>query len=198
MPQKDPLVEALIEHYLGNPLVLAGLLFLATFVIEEGAIVAGATLAAAGEIGTGLVLLALIVGMILSDWLLYWIGALAGSNRLVRRWVDGAMLARGRRLLDRGVVPAAMLARLLPPVFLASGFVRVDFRRFVLVNAVVAIAYTLALFFGAFGLNLVLFEWLGDWAWLVMAVMVVAVVWLSHRFTAHYFAGKDDRDGPQA
>lgn len=187
-------MDALIERYLGDPLVLAGLLFLATFVMEEGAIVAGAALAAAGEIGTGLVLAALVTGMILSDWLLYWIGALAGSSRLVRRWVDGAVLARGRRLLDRGVLPAAMLARLLPPVFLASGFVRVDFRRFVLVNAAVALVYTLGLFYGSFGLNLVLFQMLGNWAWPVMAALAVAAVWLSHRFTARYFAPDHDRN----
>lgn len=188
-------MEALVERYLGDPLVLAGLLFLATFVMEEGAIVAGAALAAAGEVGTALALGSLVVGMILSDWLLYWIGALAGNSRLVRRWVDGATLARGRRLLDRGVVPAAMLARVLPPVFLASGFVRVDFRRFVVVNAVVAVIYTLGLFFGSYGLNLVLFDMLGDWAWPVMAGLAVGAVWLSHRFTARYFASDDKGEG---
>lgn len=188
-------MEALVEHYLGNPLVLAGLLFLATFVMEEGAVVTGAALAAAGEIGTALALAALVVGMILSDWLLYGIGALAGSSRLVRGWLGDAALTRGRRLLDRGVVPAAMLARLLPPVFLASGFVRVDFRRFVMVNAVVATIYTLGLFFGTYGLNLVLFDWLGNWAWLVIAGLAVAAVWLSHRFTARYFASDRDAAG---
>src|SRR5690606_8256927 len=98
--------------------------------MEEGAILAGAALAAADEIGVGLALLALVVGNILSDWLLYGIGVLAGKSSLVRRWIDGVMLDHARRLLVRGVWPAAVLARLLPPVFIASGFVRVDFRRF--------------------------------------------------------------------
>jgi membrane protein DedA with SNARE-associated domain len=188
-------VEALIEQYLGNPLILAVLLFLANFVMEEGAIIAGAALAAAGEIGTGLALVALVTGNIVSDWALYGIGALAGSSPLVRRWVDGKMLERGRRLLDRGVLPAALLARLLPPVFMASGFVRVDFRRFAIVNGVVAAVYTAALFFGAFGLNLVLFDLLGNWAWPVMVGLVIGVVWLSHRFTVYYFASDKDEGG---
>ncbi|RDD70616.1 DedA family protein [Paracoccus versutus] len=189
-------MEALIEQYLGNPLILAVLLFLANFVMEEGAIVAGAALAAAGEIGTTLALVALVTGNIVSDWALYGIGALAGSSPLVRRWVDGKMLERGRHLLDRGVWPAALLARLLPPIFMASGFLRVDFRRFAIVNGVVAAVYTVALFFGAFGLNLVLFDLLGNWAWLVVAALVIAAVWLSHRFTVYYFASsKDEGDG---
>ncbi|HHY01338.1 MAG TPA: hypothetical protein GX686_00490 [Paracoccus sp.] len=186
-------METLVEQYLGNPLVLAWLLLAANFVMEEGAILAGAALAAADEIGVGLALLALVVGNILSDWLLYGIGVLAGKSSLVRRWIDGVMLDHARRLLVRGVWPAAVLARLLPPVFIASGFVRVDFRRFAVVNGVVATIYTVGLFFGSYGINLVLFDWLGNWAWLVVAALVVAVVWLSHRFTVHYLGAEDSK-----
>lgn len=191
-------MDALIEQYLGNPLVLAALLFLANFVMEEGAIIAGAGLAAAGEIRTDLALVALVTGNIVSDLALYGIGALAATSGLVRRWVDGAMLERGRRLLDRGVWPAAILARVLPPIFMASGFVRVDFRRFAIANGVVAAAYTVALFYGAFGINLVLFDLLGNWAWLAIAGLVAGVVWLGHRFTVRYFAlDKGDEGGAE-
>lgn len=190
-------MEALVEQYLGNPLVLAWLLLAANFVMEEGAILAGAALAAADEIGLGLALAALVVGNILSDWLLYGVGVLAGKSSLVRRWIDGVMLDHARRLLVRGVWPAAILARLLPPVFIASGYVRVGFRRFAVVNGVVAIIYTTGLFFGSYGINLVLFDWLGNWAWLAVAALVVAVVWLSHRFAVHYL-GAEDRKGDDA
>lgn len=62
-------MEALIEQYLGNPLVLAMLLFLAPFVLEEAAILTGAALAASGEMPTWLALAAIAAGMIASDWL---------------------------------------------------------------------------------------------------------------------------------
>lgn len=77
-------MDALIEQHLGNPLVLAALLFVATFVLEEAAILLAAGLAAAGEMTSGLALASLCAGMVVSDWCLYGLGALAGSNRRIR------------------------------------------------------------------------------------------------------------------
>lgn len=191
-------MEALIEQYLGNPLVLALLLFLAPFVLEEAAILTGAGLAASGEMPTWLALTAISTGMVVSDWTLYALGALAGRSRRIRGWIDGDALARGRRLLDRGAWPAGLLARLIPwllfPIFVASGFLGVGFRRFALVNGLIAAVYILALFFGVFGLNLMLFEWLGNWAWAVLALLLVLVV-VASRWAARRYFGKDAAGG---
>lgn len=191
-------MEALIEQYLGNPVVLALLLFLAPFVLEEAAILTGAGLAASGEMPTWLALAAISTGMIVSDWSLYALGALAGRSRRIRGWIDGDGLARGRALLDRGAWPAGLLARLIPwllfPIFVASGFLGVGFRRFALVNGLIAAVYILALFFGVFGLNLVLFEWLGNWAWAVLALLLVLVI-VASRWAARRYLGKEASGG---
>lgn len=191
-------MEALIEQYLGNPAVLALLLFLAPFVLEEAAILTGAALAASGEMSMALALAAISTGMIVSDWTLYAIGALAGRSRRIRGWIDAATLSRGRQLLDRGAWPAGLLARLIPwllfPIFVASGFLGVGFRRFALINGLIAAVYILVLFFGVFGLNLVLFDWLGNWAWAVVALLLVAVV-AAGRSAARRYLGKDAAKG---
>lgn len=190
-------VEALIEQHLGNPLVLAALLFVATFVLEEAAILLGAGLAASGEMTSGLALASLGAGMVISDWCLYGVGALAGRNRRIAGWVSRDRLDQGRHLLRRSTLAAALLARLVPwllfPIFVASGFLRVGFRRFALVNSAIALVYVPVVFYGAFGLYAVLMDWLGDWAWLAGAAVLLAILWGGRRAARRYLAGPSTR-----
>lgn len=186
-------MEALIEQSLGNPLLLAALLFFATFVVEEVAIFVAAGLAAAGEMTTGLALASLIGGMIISDWCLYGVGALARRYQRIARWVSPQKLEQGRVLLRRSTLVAGLLARIVPwllaPIFMASGFLRVGFRRFALVNATIAIVYIPFLFFGAFSLYDMLQERLGPWAWVAGGAVVVGILWAVRALARHYLSG---------
>lgn len=192
-------MEALIQQSLGNPLLLAVLLFFATFVMEEVAIFVAAGLAAAGEMTTGLALAALIGGMIVSDWCLYGLGAMARRHDRVARWVSPRKLEQGRLLLRRSTLVAGLLARIVPwllaPVFMASGFLRVGFRRFALVNATIAVVYIPFLFFGAFSLYGVLLERLGAWAWVAGGAVVLAILWGVRALARHYLSGTAASDG---
>lgn len=185
-------MEALIEQHLGNPLVLAALLFVATFVLEEAAILLAAGLAASDEITSGLALASLCGGMVVSDWCLYGLGALAGRSRRIAQWVPQEQLDQGRRLLHRSTLAAGLLARIIPwllfPIFVASGLLRIGFGRFAMVNAAIAVIYTVAVYYGAFGLYSVLMEWLGDWAWLVGAALLLAILWGGRILTRRYLS----------
>jgi membrane protein DedA with SNARE-associated domain len=189
-------LEQLLDQYLGNPYVLAALLFLAPFVLEEAAILTAAALAAAGELSTSIALAAVAIGMVVSDWLLYALGAIAGRSRRIRGWIGEESIARGQRLLERGALPAALLARLIPwllfPIFVASGFLGVGFRRFALVNAGIAVVYIAVLFFGVYGLNLVIFDLLEGWGWAVVALLLACVVALSRWAARRYRSLGDD------
>lgn len=186
-------MDALIEQSLGNPMVLALLLFFATFVMEEVAIFVAAGLAASGEMTTGLALASLIGGMIISDWCLYGTGALMRRHRKIAQWVSPQKLAQGRLLLGRSMLVSGLLARIVPwllaPVFMASGFLNVGFRRFALVNAMIAVVYIPLLFFGAFSLYGMLLERLGLWAWAVGGVAVAAILWGIRSLSRHVLAG---------
>jgi membrane protein DedA with SNARE-associated domain len=188
-------LDQLLEQFLGNPFVLAALLFAAPFVLEEAAILAGAALAAAGELPTGVAFAAVTVGMVVSDWCLYAAGAIAGRSRRIRRWIGEESIERGQRLLSRGAIPAALLARLVPwllfPIFVASGFLGVGFRRFALVNAAIAAVYIVVLFFGVYGINLVIFDLMDGWGWLAVAGLIVGVVLLS-RWSARRYKSLGD------
>lgn len=191
-------MEGLIEQHLGNPLLLAALIFVGTFVLEEAAILLAAGLAASGEMTAALALAALSSGMIVSDWCLYGLGALAGRNRRIAEWVSPERLNEGRRLLHRSTFAAGLLARLVPwllfPIFVASGFLRVDFRRFALINAAIALVYVPAVFCGAFGLYALLMEWLGGWAWLIGAAGLLALLWRGRALAARYLSDSSTPD----
>lgn len=191
-------MEALIERSLGHPLLLAALLFLATFVLEEAAILVAAGLAAAGEMTAGLALVSVGTGMIVSDWCLYGLGALARRNRRIADWVSQDRLDQGRRLLHRSTLAAGVLARVIPwllfPVFVASGFLQVGFRRFALINGVIVLIYVVAVFYGAFGLYEVLLARLGNWAWLAGSALLLAILWGGRAITRRYLPGKTEPD----
>lgn len=192
-------MESLVEQSLGNPLLLAMLLFLATFVVEEVAIFVAAGLAAAGEMTTGLALASLIAGMIASDWCLYGMGAMARRSERIAQWVSPQKLEQGRVLLRRSTLVAGLLARIVPwllaPVFMASGFLQVGFRRFALVNATIAFVYIPFLFFGAFSFYGVLLEWLGPWAWATGGAVVVLILWGVRTVARHYLSGTAASEG---
>lgn len=174
-------MEDLIAQYIGNPLVLCVLLFGATFVLEEAAILVAAGLAAGGELPAGLAVAAVGSGIIVSDWCLYGLGALAVRHARIARWVSPARVEQGRGLLQRSMFAAALIARLIPwllfPIFVASGFLGIGFRRFALINAAIAVVYVLALFYGAFGVSSVLIDWAGGWAWLFGAGLLLVLIW---------------------
>lgn len=184
-------MEDLIEQFLGNPLVLVILVFLATFVLEEAAILIAAGLAASGELHAGLALAAAGSGIIVSDWCLYGFGALARRSPWIKRWVSASRLEQGRSLLQRSTLAAGLVARGVPwllfPIFVASGFLGVGFRRFAIVNSVIALIYVLVLFYGAFGLSSVLIDWLGGWAWLIGAVLLLALIFGGRAVARRYF-----------
>ncbi|MFD1913770.1 DedA family protein [Halodurantibacterium flavum] len=183
-------MEQLIERFMDAPLVLAALLFAGTFILEEAAIVTGAALAAAQDLSAPLAFAALSLGLIVSDWVLYAIGAAAARIGWFRQKLGEENIARGRDLLARGVWPAGLTARLVPwllfPVFVASGFLGVGFLRFALANAAIGIAYLAILFFGIYGFNLVLFDWLAGWGWVgvigLAAALMALTRWVGYRY----------------
>lgn len=191
------MMETLVEHYLGNPFLLAVILFGGTFVLEEAAILMAAGLAAAGEMTLTLALASVAAGMVVSDWCLYGLGALAIRHPRIAAWVSADRLEQGRHLLHRSTFAAGLLARLVPwllfPIFTASGFLRVGFRRFALINMAIAVVYVTAMFYGAFGLYEVLLARLGSWAWLVGAALLLGLLWAGRRVTRRYLS-----DGPDS
>lgn len=193
-------MDAWFIHFLGHPVVLTGLLFLAPFVLEEAAILSGAGLAAAGELPALVALIALYAGTVVSDWALYALGAAAGRSARVRSWIPENYIRHGHDILHRGVLGAALVARLVPwllfPVFVASGFLSVGFARFAAVNAVIAFVYVNVLYWSIYGLDLLLFEIFDEWGWVAVLVLIVVVIAISRRVSRRYRDSKVPNPDP--
>jgi membrane protein DedA with SNARE-associated domain len=163
-----------------NSWAIALAIILATFVLEDAASVGAALLSASGAISMPLAIGALVVGIFAGDLGLYALGRAARTQDWARARIGEARIVRGRRWLDQRLVPTLLAARFIPgsrlPTYAASGFLAVPFTRFVAVTAGasvlwIAIIFAIAMLFGAAAL-----EFLGEWKWLIGAVLLMAVI----------------------
>ena len=123
---------------------------------EEVPIIAAGILAAHGQLNPWLALGACLIGAILGDCVMYWIGHHFG-RRVLReqhwwtRFVKPGREAQIEAMLQRHGLKVFFLARFLvgirAPVYLSAGILRVPFRRFLLIDIFCATA-VIGLFFG--------------------------------------------------
>ena len=123
-----------------GPWVQFGAIVLATQVLEDPTTIAVGMLVRKGLVDPFLGMLALIVGIVLGDLLLYGIGRLGGATALkwdwVRRRTPTTMMDRFAGWFDRSAWWAIFASRLLPgarvPMYVAIGAARGSLWRFIL------------------------------------------------------------------
>lgn len=123
----------------------------------ETVIVAGAVLAAMGDLSLTLVILAGMIGAMIGDWTAFWIGR-AGEGpikRALSRVAGAERVAAAERMVDRQGSALVFIGRFLPGlrigVNLSCGAGRMSFRRFFIFNALGAACWsTLAALLGFF------------------------------------------------
>lgn len=191
-------VEDLLHDYVGNPVVQVVLLFLVPFVLEEAAMVGAAAVSASGELPPLVALAAVYAGVVGSDWVVYGAGYLGGRVQWLRRKVGERNIAAGERLLHRGLIPALLVARVVPwlqpPIFLACGFLRIPFPAFAAINAVFGLVYTSVLFWALYAFDALLFDYLEAWGWVVV-VAVLAVILVTVRLLGQRSGRMDPPEG---
>lgn len=124
--------------------------FFATFISEDAACLAAGALAAKGEISFEFGVAACFSGIIAGDVLLYWIGRVFGSRlmrfQFVNRFVSAESVARGSKWLEERGASAVFISRFVTglrlPTYLAAGFLKTDFRKFILYFVLAAAVWT--------------------------------------------------------
>jgi membrane protein DedA with SNARE-associated domain len=182
-------LDTLLLQAAGDPWLQSLLLFAGAFVLEEAAVAAGAMLTAEGELWWGQALGALLLGITVSDWALYGLGWAATRFAWVRARVEGPAMSRGRLLLNRNLPLALLSARIVPwllfPVFVGCGLLRISFATFVTVNLAIVVVYASALFAGLTLMNAWLLDFMGRWAWLVVAALLAGCLAWRRRAARH-------------
>jgi len=182
------------------PVAQALTLGLLTFVQEDVPTVSAALLAAAGSLTWKVGFLGCFLGIWFGDALLYGLARGVGRPMMhlswARRFVDPVAVARSEQwfadkgawlLLSSRFVPGTRL-----PTYLAAGFLRLPFGRFLLVTGTAVAVWTAGIFLLAKALGPDLLSWLRRWnssglAVLPLVVALVAAIRFSWKLTGKDF-----------
>lgn len=132
------------------------LFFFATFVTEDGACLAAGALAGQGRVSLSLAISACFFGIVVGDVGLYAIGRVSGtalhSSKLFRRFVSIEALETASDWLEQRGATAIFISRFVAglrlPTYLAAGFLKTNFLKFLFYFLVAAAVWTPA-FVGA-------------------------------------------------
>ena len=190
----------LLQTLAETPMLMAALIVMATFILEDAATIAAALMASAGYIDPALALSALYGGIVLGDMGLYGIGRYAAGHPRAVRWVGEKRIKRGRDWMHDRLAPALLSARFLPgmrlPTYIASGFLKVNFFRFAMIATVATAAWTGIFFFLIFRYGSFVIDFFGEWAWVVGAILLFNVFFLPRRLQKRMIAAEDADDKP--
>ncbi|MCY4192014.1 MAG: VTT domain-containing protein [Rhodospirillaceae bacterium] len=173
-------IQFLMDAAAGNPWLLAGALILATFILEDAAMIAGALMAADGIISPWLAIGALIGGITLGDLGLYGLGKYAIIHVRIRRWLEGKRLQEAGEWLRKRVFWTVIGARFVPgmrlPVYTACGLFQASFLRFLTAVGLAAFVWTGALFALLYFAGKAALAALGSWTWLIGVVILLVLI----------------------
>ncbi len=129
--------EQLLSHEVFNsPVVILILLFLGTFVLEDAAIIAGVMLVHRGAVSADTTFLALLLGIVVGDLLLYGCGFLSGKIKRLQKWRTADIAKRTNLWFHRNALLTIFLVRFAPglrlPCYLSCGWFFIPLKTFIL------------------------------------------------------------------
>jgi len=177
MPQEA--IFAYLEPYAASPWLLAILLLLATFVLEDVATSAAALLAANGDISVVLAFGAVLLGIVLGDLGLFAAGRLAQRLAWVQRLLTRKGVLATGALVSRNYVGSILFARFMPgmrlPAYTGMGALKLGFKTFATTVVLAVGAWTSLLFWLVYKLGGAAEQLLGQYQWLgVAGVLLIA------------------------
>jgi membrane protein DedA with SNARE-associated domain len=169
------------------PAAQAATLGLLTFIQEDVPTVTAALLAAAGYLTWATGFIGVFLGIWIGDALLYLVARGVGRPLLQRAWarrfLDPSAVARSEQWFARKGSRLLFGSRFVPgtrlPTYLAAGFLRVSFGRFLLVTGTAVAVWTAGIFVLAKAVGPDLLRWLQRWntaGWAVLPLVMALVV----------------------
>ncbi|MGI9279663.1 MAG: DedA family protein [Endozoicomonas sp.] len=170
--------------YIQHPWLLALLILLGSYILEDAAIVFAALLSADGVISSQLAFLALFIGIFTGDLGLYGLGVLSRKVERLSRLLDVSSVERAGTWLENRMSATILSVRIIPglrfPVYTACGFFKLSFLKFLFLVLIASIAWTAFLFSGFYAVGIMFWSELGLWKWLLLPVVVILIMY-GHR-----------------
>jgi membrane protein DedA with SNARE-associated domain len=155
------------------------------FAHEDLAIVLGGYIVVNKLMPVGVVVACIYVGMVVSDFALYGVGAGARHLPWLRQFAVDSNVHRFSDLLKRNVFALVTLCRIVPGIvfvaFVACGWTRVPFSRFVVASIVVSAFYLPVTLYLVITFGDALDDHAGIWAWPILFAALAAVGFLRQR-----------------
>jgi membrane protein DedA with SNARE-associated domain len=161
------------------------LIFLVALLQEDLAIVTAGFMVAERQLPVAAALAAVYAGVLMNNLGVYGVGLAARRMPLARRRLIGERVERVGERLKARAIPAVLLCRLVPgtllPTYLGCGWFGVPFSRFAGAAAAAAAVYVPLVFTLVALFGIVVLRRLSAWAWIPLAVIVVAGVMVANR-----------------
>ena len=178
-------VDSLFQTLSGfsvDPLFLWLAIFFVTFILEEGAAAFAVMLALSDLLSLPLATTAVYFGVVTTDVGLYGLGYSASRFKWASRWIDGAKVKRAGEWMGPRLLPAIIMSRLLPwmlpPTFIACGFLRLPFKQFFWFASSTGLVWTAVVFAALLQFGNILLQHRLSWpSALVVAAFVALAVW---------------------
>ena len=169
-----------LMHVADKPWLLALLIVLGTFILEDMAIITAALLGADGLVSAQLAFTALVIGIFLGDLGLYAIGRTVQRFHRLKRLLDLNAVHRAHGWLREKMTTTVLFVRVIPglrlPVYTACGFFKLPWKRFTALVLLASVVWTAAVYFSLFSISSFFWADLGAWKWALMPAMVCVIV----------------------
>ena len=165
-----------------DPLFLWFSIFFITFVLEEGAAAFAVMLALSDMLSLPLATTAVYFGVVTTDVGLYGLGYSASRFKWAARWIDGPKVKRAGEWMGPRLLPTVIMSRLLPwmlpPTFIACGFLRLPFKQFFWFASSTGLVWTAVVFAVLLEFGNVLLQHRFSWpSAIVLAGFFALAVW---------------------
>lgn len=162
-------------------------IFFTPFIQEDVAVIGAATASLAGAAETEYILPAILCGLIASDAWKYWMGRLARRYDWAHKFAEKPGVSVAGDLIRKEFLQTMLTARFVPgtriPTYIAAGFFKANYPRYILTLALTASLYV-GIVFGLFhSVGAVAGEHALIWLPIIAVVLLAAYIlfrWLNH------------------
>lgn len=163
-------------------------IFVMPFIQEDAAVIGAATASLAGAAPTVTIIAVVMIGLIGSDAWKYWLGRFARRHQWAHKFAEKPGVSIAGDLVRKEFIQTMLTARFVPgtriPTYIACGFFKANYLRYIVVLALTASMYVALVF--------TLFHSVGAVAgeqakiWLPVIAVTLLVSYVAYRWIIHY------------